>query len=397
MVKQWRRWCGTAVVMWLVVVARVWMPASGQGAIQIVRQDTATRYPYSVTFRLSAVSAAAPITEARLYWQAGPQDVFNVQLVAFNPARSVRLEVPLSTQLLSLPPFAQITYRWQIRDGQGNTLVTENETFEYADNRKDWQETANERLRMLWYGLDDALVAELFAAADQSYQQLAADFGVTLERRPLILLYPDRRAFEEFQDFVSNVEFVVGRYFPGHNIIACLITPDLPRELLTDTLAHELSHLYSDNYYVGYTRLPLWLEEGLATYHESADLSDELELVQRAAARQRLVPFIELPVAIRANNVQTANLAYAEGATVFAFIHEMWGQRSVVDFLSAFRRTTHVDTAMRNIFGLGMADFEIAWRAWLGYPVEQVPQAIPTPTLIPLLLPTPTYLPPGGS
>lgn len=397
MVKRWRRWRGAVTLIWLVAVAAAWMPVASQGVIQIVRQDTATRYPYSVTFRLSAVSSVAPITEARLYWQAGPQDVFNVQVVAFIPARSVSLEVPLITQLLSLPPFAQITYRWQIRDGQGNTLVTENETFEYADNRKDWQETANERLRMLWYGLDDVFVAELFAAADQSYQQLAADFGVTLERRPLVLLYPDRRAFEEFQDLMSNVEFVVGRYFPGHNIITCLVTSDLPRALLLDTLAHELSHLYSDNYYVGYARLPLWLEEGLATYHESADLSDELELVQRAAAQQRLVPFIELPAAIRASNVHTANLAYAEGATVFAFIHETWGQESVVDFLSVFRRTTHVDTAIRDVFGLGMVDFEMAWRAWLGYPVEQVPQAIPTPTLIPLLLPTPTYLPPGGS
>lgn len=363
----------------------------------MLRQDVAIRYPAGVTFRFSAVSSVAPITEARLFWQAGPEDVFNVRAVAFASAPLVSLEVPLNTQFLSLPPFARITYRWQVRDEEGNMLTTENASFEYADTRNDWQELANDRLRLLWYGLDETLAAELFVLADGAYWQLAADFGVALEQRPLVLIYPDRRAFEEFQSLMNNVEFVIGRYFPGHNITACLVTVDMPRELYADTLAHELSHLYSDNFYVGYTRLPLWLEEGLATFHESADLSDELHQVQRAAARQDLVPFIDLPAAIRASSVQVANLAYAEGATIFAFIHEMWGQEAVVSFLSAFRSTTSVDDVMRDVFGMGMAEFEMAWRAWLGYPVGEVPQALPTPTLIPLMIPTPTFLAPGGN
>jgi len=363
----------------------------------VLRQDVAIHYPAGVTFRFSVVSSVAPITEARLFWQAGPEDVFNVRAVAFASAPLVSLEVPLNTQFLSLPPFGRITYRWQVRDEEGNVLTTENASFEYADTRNDWQELANDRLRLLWYGLDETLAAELFALADGAYRQLAADFGVVLEQRPLVLIYPDRRAFEEFQNLMNNVEFVIGRYFPGHNITACLVTVDMPRELYADTLAHELSHLYSDNFYVGYARLPLWLEEGLATFHESADLSDELHQVQRAAARQDLVPFIDLPAAIRASSVQVANLAYAEGATIFAFIHEMWGQEAVVSFLSAFRSTTSVDDVMRDVFGMGMAEFEMAWRAWLGYPVGEVPQALPTPTLIPLMIPTPTFLAPGGN
>ncbi len=396
MTGRWQRLSAILALVLLVVMLEFPASASGQTPIRILRQDTAILYPIRITFRLSAISSATPITEARLYWQAGPHAAFNVRVASFTPAHRIQLEIPLSTQALSLPPFAQITYRWQVRDAQGNSLVTENSTFEYVDNRRDWQEIANERIRLLWYGLDGTLADELFALADHAYQQLAADFGVALERRPLVLIYPDRRAFEEFQVMMSNVEFVIGRYFPGHNIAACLVTADMPRDLYADTLVHELSHLYSDNYYTGYTRLPLWLEEGLATYQESADLSDELQTVQRAAAQQALVPFIDLPTAIRTVSVQKANLAYAEGATLFAFIHEQWGQEAVAAFLGGFRRTTSVDDVMRDVFGMGMADFEMAWRAWLGYPVSRVPRAVPTPTLIPLFRPTPTYLPPGG-
>ena len=190
---------------------------------------------------------------------------------------------------------------------------------------------------------------------------------------------------------MNNVEFVVGRYFPGHNITVNLVTEEMDRELIMDTLAHELSHLYSYNYYVGVARLPLWLEEGLATFNEGEDLRDELRQVQMAAASGDLVPFIDLPVAIRDSNIYITNLAYSEGATIFAYIHERWGQAAVADFLGAFRRTTNVGDVTLNIFGQTLPEFEMGWRAWLGYPVDRVPELIATPTLRALTFPTPTY------
>ena len=194
---------------------------------------------------------------------------------------------------------------------------------------------------------------------------------------------------------MNNVEFVIGRYFPGHNITVNLVTQDMPHQVYAETLAHELSHLYSDNFYVGYSRIPLWLEEGLATYNELAQHQSKLVMVQLAAARGNLVPFIDLPAAIRDFDIGVTNLAYAESATIFQFIVDHWGETQLADFLNAFRRTTSLDNVTTQIFGLNSADFELAWRTWLGFPVEEVPQLWPTPTLRPYDFPTPAFVGPG--
>ena len=386
----------TGLLLAFVGVAGMVSPASGQGAIEVLQDEVTVRYPFSVNFDLMAVSSAAPISSVRIFWQAGPEDAFHVQSLNVRRSYTVSAQFPLSAQFLSLPPFARISYRWQIRDASGNELTTEDRTFEYEDSRHDWQERANKRLRMLWYDLGPAFAESLFTLADSAYLRLADYFGVTLDEPPVVVIYSDRQSFAEFQGLLNNVEFVIGRYFPGHNITVNLVTPDMPPDVYEATIAHELSHLYSDNYYVGVARLPLWLEEGLATFNEALHREDDLAMVRQAAARGNLVPFIDLPAAIRAANIHVANLAYAEGATVFLFIQETYGADILAQFLEAFRQTTSLDNVTRELFGQTVAEFELSWRAWLGYPVESVPQLQPTPTLMPFSFPTPTFAAPGG-
>ncbi len=388
-------WKGIVVLLVIAAGGLYVAPVHGQDPIRVTNDRVSVRYPSAINFVLNAI-ADNEITDARLFWQAGPASAFTVQVMSFQPSSRVALQYPLSTRFLSLPPFARITYRWLLRDSAGNELTTENRTFEYADTQRPWQEMANERIRLLWYDLDPDLATSLFSIADQAYLRMQDAFGVELSRQPMILIYSDQAHFAAFQSMMNNLEYVVGRYFPGHNITVNLVTPEMPPELYQDTIAHELSHLYSDNFYVGYARLPLWLEEGLATFNETQDGVEELREVRRAAARDRLVALIDLPGAIRSRNIATVNLAYAEGATIFQYIQDTWGQEGLVRFLNAFRRTTSFSDVVQMQFGLTMAEFEMAWRAWLGYPVDHVPELMPTPTMVPFFFPTPTFMAPGA-
>ncbi|GAB4571097.1 MAG: hypothetical protein Kow0077_06850 [Anaerolineae bacterium] len=384
---------GVVLLLMVTLQARATVAQTG---VNILADEVLVRYPLLINFQLEAEAPGTEITDVRLMWQAGPEDAFNVTRMSFQPAERVAIQYPLNVQFLRLPPFATVSYRWELRTADGELFTTEVRSFEYEDSRKDWQVLENERIRLLWYDLSLDTAEDLFDLADAAYQRLAADFGVELTHRPKIVIYSDQRDFTEFQSMMGNVEFVVGRYFPGHNITVNLVTPEIPRRLYADTLAHELSHLYSDNFYVGFASLPLWLEEGLATYNEREDLSEELRRVQHAAEQGFLIPFIELPDAIRDRDISVSNLAYAEGATIFMFIRDRWGQAHIVKFLEAFRQTTDVNRVLQDIFGQSMAEFEIAWREWLGFPVESVPELQPTATLRPLIFPTPTYGFPGG-
>ncbi len=393
---RWRWSVLAGMVIVLAVVLSGGSPVAGQESLQVLRNEVTVQYPFSVRFELTAESSLARIVTVRIHWRAGLDDVFHTQLLRLEPARTVSAHYSLNAQALRLPPFAEVAYRWEIQDEDGRSLTTETRTFEYVDDRHPWEEIANERLRLLWYGLDKTFAQELFAIADSAYLRLVDYFDVELESRPVVLIYPDREDFGEFQGLLHNVEFVIGRYFPGHNVTANLVTPEMPSAVYEATLAHELSHLFSDHYYVGFSRIPAWLEEGLATYNETPNRAHDRLLVQQAAARGELVPFIALPAAIRAGDVRVTNLAYAEGATVFQFIAETWGEEAVSQFLDAFRRTSNLDNVATELFGLTMAELEMAWRAWLGYPADSVPQLQPTPTLMPFSMPTPTmWAPPG--
>jgi hypothetical protein len=395
-VKRWKlAILGVALVCGLAWAMGTGVSVRAQDAIHILAEDVTVSYPRLVNFDLSATSSAAPITSVRLLWQVGPEAAFNVQALRFRASQQVEVAYPLNAQFLSIPPFGQISYRWQIRDEQGNELITENRTVEYEDTRNNWQELSNDHLRLLWYGYDEAFANELFTIVDDAYVRLETAFGVDLPRKPTVVIYSDRQTFAEFQGMMSNVEFVIGRYFPGHNITVNLVTEDMPHDVYAETLAHELSHLYSDNFYVGYSRIPLWLEEGLATYNESVNPASKLKSVRQAASRGDLVPFIDLPAAIRDANIGVTNLAYAEGATVFQFINAQWGEAKLVEFLSAFRGTTSLDNVTTRVFEMNSVDFELAWRAWLGFPVDEVPQLWPTPTLAPYEFPTPAFIAPG--
>ena len=54
-----------------------------------------------------------------------------------------------SFELPSIPPFARITYRWEIRDQDGNRYTTEDTTIEFADSTHDWQEINGANVRLL--------------------------------------------------------------------------------------------------------------------------------------------------------------------------------------------------------------------------------------------------------
>ncbi len=393
----WSRIFRAGLVLLSVATAVIagFRPSGAQEALRILADETQVRFPYLVNFRFE-VESPAVISDVRLMWQSGPESPFAAISMDFEPARIVRLQYPLNVQFQQLPPFAQIAYRWEVRDVEGNLLSTQNQTVAYEDTRHEWQVLENDRIRLLWYGHETPFAESLFTLADAAYLRLAEDFGVALTRQPSIVIYPEQQAFADVQGMLTNVDFVIGRYFPGHNVTVNLVTDEMPYQLYAETLAHELSHLYSDNYYVGYSRLPLWLEEGLATYNEDPDLSLELHAVQMSAAADLLIPFIELGGAIRDRDVEIANLAYAEGATIFGYIHARWGQAKVAEFLGEFRKTTSVNDVMQRVFDQTMAEFELGWRAWLGYPVDRVPQLAPTATLLPLVFPTPTYMAPGG-
>ncbi len=392
---------GFAIVLTMVLaLAGVGFTASAQqaGPIQVLNQSVTSNYPNSLNFHLEAQSTAGDITSIRLSVRFGVEGSFlSNRIEDFTPGQLVVLDYEHDTFDVTLPPFVPVDYRWQIVDSAGNTLETDTYHTEYVDNTRAWNRLENEYVAVYWYGYDLAFGSAILSIASDAYLRLERFFGVSLEFKPRVLVFSSRDDFSVYHAGGEEDPNIGGQYYRGLGVTANIIEPGDPRGWWDKLIPHELSHLFSDSYYSGFSALPSWLEEGLATYNELINRDQNLYLVQHAAATGEIIPMIDLERTIYDDDVNISILSYAESSTIIRFIAERWGEPGLQAFLAAFRESSDVDSNMRAVLGVDMTTFELMWRAWLGYPVESVPTLIPTPTFIIRPSPTPWSPAPGAA
>jgi len=205
-----------------------------------------------------------------------------------------------------LPPFAIITFWWQIEDAVGNRLITEPQQFEYTDNRFQWEHLSADGLTVHWIeGYGD----------------------------PVVVAIP----YEE--GYTSRMM----RYIP-----------------------HEITHLlvYQAVTPTGYKYVPCWLDEGLATANERLPTPEYAMALEEARVAGALLPLEDLCVPFSPNS-RTAFLAYAESASVVQFIRERYGAEGIRTLLAAYANGASCAGGVQEALNISLSGLETIWRAHL--------------------------------
>ena len=109
------------------------------GGIQVTESRVEHSFAQHVTFTLEATSAAN-ITEVYLFFHAvHDEETEETQVPLETPAREISVQYVHDVRRYPLPPFADITYWWQVEDADGHQLKTESNQFKYTDNRFSWE------------------------------------------------------------------------------------------------------------------------------------------------------------------------------------------------------------------------------------------------------------------
>ena len=371
-----------------------------QAEIQILDQRVDTNFPTDVKFYVE-VAGPDDIEEVRVVMKTLGQTTRSAyRQVEFEPGRSVSGEAELLTSGNNyVPPGTRMAYSFEIKDKAGRELQTEEQVFVYLDDRFEWF-TVSEGIVTVYY--NDPLVQ---SRAEHVLETALASMSIT---GPVLGINPDVPlhivTYHNYRDMIGALPF--RSQATSSQLITQGMAFDEERVLMvhsgdgsvTSTTAHEFVHLLvGDALGRAYSRVPAWLNEGLAEYGSRHGGNREIKnrAIERAISSDTLRPLWHL--GSYSGTPQEIIYAYGHGESVVTFMVMEYGQEKMAELMKAITRTLDIDSALMQVYGLDQHGIDSAWRLELGLeplpkPIEPnrrpLLENIPDATIAPILMPS---------
>lgn len=347
-------------------------------------------FPNTVTFQ-AKLSAQADIQSVVLEY--GESQLTCGEVVAkafprFDPGRNVTVEWTWDMrQSGSIPPGANIWWRWRVTDSNGRESVTETKNVTWLDSTYKWQTLADRDLRIHWYRGDQAFARQILSAARDGLALNEKSAGLKPQGVIDIYIYDNYDALRSAVLYTPS--WTGGMAFPEFNIVIIGIAPN-NLEWGKDATVHELTHVLVGNLtFSCLGDVPTWLNEGLAVYSEGGLDSVSQRQLDQAIRQDTLLTVRSLSGGF-SEVADKANLSYSQSYSIVKFLVETYGQPKMNELLLTLRDGTPIDEALRKVYGFDVEGLEDAWRAGIGAkPRASVPNptATPQPTYVPTIAP----------
>ncbi|MFH0918331.1 MAG: hypothetical protein V1830_04275 [Candidatus Omnitrophota bacterium] len=258
---------------------------------------------------------------------------------------------------------------------------------------EDWKEKKSEHF-IVYFNQDESFAQAVLDGAEKDYRNIAYDLGYarysefwTWDKRVKIYIHPDRAAFlkatgqpnwsEGMADYTNKqiVSYVWGKGF------------------IESLLPHEIAHLVFRDF-VGFRgEIPLWLDEGVAQWEETAKRQEVKDLVQRYYQDDNLLLVSDIMrlnienlkgkqgVLIRATRTKDnkdgvlflspnnlIEIYYLESVSLIGYLIEKFGSNSFSGFCRELRDGRSVEEALKIAYPLhirSIKEFEDGWREYL--------------------------------
>ncbi|RPJ29031.1 MAG: hypothetical protein EHM33_02385 [Chloroflexi bacterium] len=357
----------------------------------VTSNEVTLNFPESATFR-ATITSDADITSVVLEYGNEQQtcgEVIAKAFPQFTSGKTVNAEwIWEMRQSGSLPPGAQLWWRWRVTDTNGNETITETETATWLDDVHNWQSMPNgENLQLYWYEGDQTFITDLAKAASEGLVFNETQSGLKAEAPIDIYIYANTDHLQEA--ILYEPSWTGGQAFPDQNIVILGIS-ESDFDWGRDAMVHELTHVL-----VGHLTfsclgdVPTWLNEGLAVYSEGGldpasqrQLEDAIRDDTLLTVRSLSSGFSEV--------ADKAYLSYSQSYSITKFLIETYGQDKMTSLLMALRGGVTIEDALIQTYGFNVDGLEDAWRAAIGAQPRSVstqPTVQPSPTFVPTIVP----------
>lgn len=197
----------------------------------------------------------------------------------------------------------------------------------------------------------------LLAFLEDTYDDLARQFGEAPRQSIVVILYTDQAFFD-----VTQAPSWMGALNDGKLRIP-LRGVDLVTGELARVLRHELAHSFINSLSRG--RAPMWLHEGVAQLLEGKNISPSGRVLARGFADGAYIPLNGLEGSFANFSQPEAAIAYVESLAFVQYIVSTYGFSDVVRILERIAEGSSTEVALRSTVHSGYAGLEADVTAWL--------------------------------
>lgn len=362
---------------------------AAEAGITITASNVDVNFPSQAVFTLEAESYVN-IVDVRLYYQVDKMnyaEVVSEGWADFTTASKIEANWVWDMGNASLPPGAEVTYWWRIEDAAGNEFETSPAVMHFDDGRYSWQSLTGTipldgEMTIFWYTGGDSFAQELMDACEEGLARLTQDIGAYPERPIKIYIYASTSDLQGAMIFPQ--EWSGGVAFTEFSTIAIGIPPS-NLDWGKKALVHELTHLVVHQAtFSPYGQLPIWLDEGLATYSEGELDPDFRSSLEMAILEDELISVRSLCSPFSAYS-EKAHLSYAQSYSLVEYLLDNYGQDRMLDLLALLKQGSTYDEALTEVYGFDIDGLDARWRATLTDPIVPAQRASLHPALIAVL------------
>lgn len=233
---------------------------------------------------------------------------------------------------------------------------------------QDWSIFKSTHFLVFYRQASEGLLSQLTQKAERYYDEITEEFGFsrlnfwTWDNRAKIYLFDTQ---EEYRKANSNLDWSIGLVTVGNKSIQSYVTA---LGLLDNVLAHELAHIIFREM-VGFNNpaVPLWLEEGVATFQERR--SGNQLVKSYLSGKIRTNTFMSLKQLnsfdlIQVKDKQLVELFYLEAYSLLNYLIEEFGKDKFVLFCQYLRDYQDLTRALRLTYSFdSLLVLESYWKA----------------------------------
>jgi hypothetical protein len=237
----------------------------------------------------------------------------------------------------------------------------------FADNQQ-WRIFKSTHFFIFYKSAKESQLNALAQRAEEYYDKITVDLGFnrfnfwTWDNRAKIYLFDSQ---EDYRKLTGDPHWSAGQAQVDNKLIQTFITA---KGFLDNVLPHEMAHIIFREM-VGFNNpsVPLWLEEGVASYQEQNNFFVKSDLANEI----KQGGFLDLDSLSRFNAASLkqqadVRLFYLESYSLVKYLIVTFGKDRFVLFCQNLRDKKNLSRALTATYSFnGLADFESSWKAYI--------------------------------
>jgi hypothetical protein len=270
-------------------------------------------------------------------------------------------EVNYDVQAHPIRAYSNIVFWLEAELNSGEKVTTQPNSLAYIDNRFEWQARTQGIFEVHWYEGDDAFAQLLLDAAQQGLENAQQILPLSPPERVQLYAYANGRHMREAIQLAGE-DWVAAHTSPDMAVMVLSLPPSPEQRLeIERQIPHELMHiLVYQRVTNAYTRLPMWLSEGLASIAELYPNPDYLAMINTAQVKDTMLPMESLCSAFP-RDASGAYLAYAQATSFTRFLYRTYGSQGLDSLLQAYQDGLGCTRGVEVAFGASLAQIEREW------------------------------------